>query len=320
MNYFVVSPSDHHIWNRVQLEQFLIDHQNQDIVLFTQEEGCDCEIIGLYSLLDLFKFRSVTIYTCNPFEKHGRYNIRLDPISLKFFNVDQQSISTYQKMHHWNFSKIFGILYNRPIWHRLGLVSHMYTHHRHKTLINFRSDPSKIDERKLFEIDQLFTNHPESARNFLNCYQAFPLTLKIVDDYTKGGTTKMHTDQLCECYPNFFIDIVAETFINGNTFFATEKTVRPMLLKKPMIIMGSKNYLLYLRQMGFRTFGDFWNEEYDGFAGPDRFNRIIKLIDHLANMSTNELEKMYLDMTYTLDHNYNLLKEQSYSNQLTQLD
>ena len=320
MNQFIVSPSAHHIWNRLQLEQFLVDHQHQDIQILTQDEGCDCEAIGLYSLLDLFKFKSVTIRTCNPLENHNRYEITLSPSTFKFFNIDQQSVATYQKMHQWNFGKIFGVLYNRPIWHRLGIVSHMYMHHRSKTLINFRSDPSKIDERKLFEIDQLFTNHPESSRNFLNCYHEFPITLKDVDDYTKFGTTKMHTDQLCEFYPDFLIDIVAETFTNGNTFFTTEKTVRPMLLKKPMIVMGGKNHLLYLRQMGFRTFGDFWDESYDGFEGPDRYIKILDLIDKLSKESAENLEMMYLNMQYTLEHNYNLLIAQSYSTQINRID
>ena len=82
----------------------------------------------------------------------------------------------------------------------------------------------------------------------------------------------------------------------------------------------SKNYLDYLHQMGFRTFSDFWDEEYDGYEGADRFNKILKLLDNLAKKSTNELEEMYLSMTYTLDHNYNLLKNQLYSTQLERLD
>ena len=78
-------------------------------------------------------------------------------------------------------------------------------------------------------------------------------------------------------YKNFLIDIVAETFTTGDCFFITEKTVRPMLLKKPMIVMGSQDCLNYLRQMGFRTFGDFWDETYDGYKGRERYLRILDL-------------------------------------------
>ena len=98
-----------------------------------------------------------------------------------------------------------------------------------------------------------------------------------------------------------------------------EEVIFPFLLKKPFIVFGSKDYLAYLRQMGFRTFNDFWDEEYDGYEGADRFIRILGLIDSLAAKTTSELENMYWDMQYTLDHNYNLLLKQNYNNQLTKL-
>ena len=92
-----------------------------------------------------------------------------------------------------------------------------------------------------------------------------------------------------------------------------------MWLKKPFIIFGSSNYLCYLRQMGFRTFGDFWSEDYDGYDGVDRFAKILTLIDSLAKKSAIELEQMYWDMQYTLDHNYNLLQSQTYNKVITQI-
>ena len=92
-----------------------------------------------------------------------------------------------------------------------------------------------------------------------------------------------------------------------------------MLLKKPMIVMASKNYLAYLRQLGFRTFADFWDEDYDGYEGADRYVRILDLIDSLAQRSIMDLEKMYWDMQYTLDHNYNLLMTQQYNRRIREI-
>jgi len=118
---------------------------------------------------------------------------------------------------------------------------------------------------------------------------------------------------------NDLVDIVVESHVAGKTFFPTEKTIRPMLLKKPFIIFGSANYLDYLRQMGFRTFADFWDEDYDGYEAADRLLKIQSLINLLASKSINELEKMYWDMQYTLDHNYNLLMTQSYHKQIKEI-
>ena len=69
--------------------------------------------------------------------------------------------------------------------------------------------------------------------------------------------------------------------------------------------------------MGFRSFGDFWSEDYDGYDGKDRFIRMLTLIDNLANTPISKLEQMYWDMQYTLDHNYNLLKNQNYNVNIT---
>ena len=93
-----------------------------------------------------------------------------------------------------------------------------------------------------------------------------------------------------------------------------------MWLKKPFIVFGSKDYLLYLRQMGFRTFADFWDEEYDGYETRERYVRILALLDQLSKKSYSELQSMYLDLQYTLQHNYDLLQNQTYTTDLTYID
>jgi len=314
MKTFNVSPSDSGIWNRLELERFLIENQDKDIKLMLQEEGCSCVEIGLYDLLDLYNFKSVVIESSNIFEHHPVYKSVLSPRAFKFF--DLPTSVDYQKIHKWNQSKSFGILYNRPIWHRLGLLAHMYEYHRHQTLFNFRHDPGCVDQRKLFELTELFMHHPESAANFLKHYRDFPLRLENHDGYTKGASTKQHVDQLCNFYENFLVDIVAETFVKGVTFFATEKTVRPFLLKKPFVAMAASNHLLYLRQMGFKTFYEYWDEDYDGFSEINRYSKILNLLDHLSGKSNKELSEMYNDMQGILDHNYNLITSGKFSTNL----
>jgi hypothetical protein len=143
--------------------------------------------------------------------------------------------------------------------------------------------------------------------------------VESTDSYTIGNTTDAHTDQLARFYPEFLVDIVAETWIQGKCFFPTEKTVRPMLMKKPMVLMGSQDSLEYLRQMGFKTFNNFWDEDYDGFADQNRYHKILDLIDYIAELSIAELEHMYRRMQPILDHNYNLLMNQSYEKVITKI-
>lgn len=313
MNRFTIIPADTFIWNEPELLRFLIRYQNSDILIDTNEEGCSAEAIGLYKLLDLFSFQSVTIVTNNVLETHPKYHITGNKF-FKFFTVGNTSYTQY---HAWNGNNVFGAFYNRPIWHRIGLAAEL---HSRNTLLNFRADPHNEDSRQLFELQKLFDFNPASAKKFLNLIDSFPRQLEINDGYTVGASTKQHTDQLCQFYPNILIDVVAETFVSGRTFFATEKTVRSMLLKKPFIIMGPKNFMIYLRQMGFRTFYEYWDEDYDGYEGKEKYLRILEVIDTVATKSPNKLFEMYNAMQPVLEHNYNLIITQKYNKEIKYVD
>lgn len=310
MNTFTIITADGFIWNYSELLKFLVDNQGQDITIDTNGEGCCSASNGTYKILEPFKFKSVTIKTNNVVEYHPSYNIDIGQSSFRFFELATGDYSAY---HQWNQRKIFGSLYNRAIWHRTGLASHMAKYHRDITALNFRSNPHTEEGRELFELQGLFERVPATARDFLEVADQFPVQLEAVDGYTVGETTTVHTDQLCEFYKDFLVDIVAETFTSGRTFFATEKTVRPMLLKKPFIHMGPKCFLIHLRQMGFKTFHDFWDEEYDGYDGALRFTHILKLVDNISQKSKEELQDMYNCMKPILDHNHNLLMSQQYN-------
>lgn len=314
MKKFVIHPANTFFWNRTEFIDFLIENQGQEIEISTMQEGCCLKTNGVYTLLEQFKFTDVTILTNNLLEYHDTYKIKyVNP--FYFFKLLKDNYETY---HTWNNRKVFGCFYNRPLWHRIGLAATLQNDYSHMSLINVRCSMKDINKLQLFEVQQLFENHFESFKKFATVSESWPIQLESVDTYGFCNTNQ-HTDQLAEFYNDFLIDIVAETWSHGNCFFPTEKTIRPMLLKKPMIVMGPKNYLLYLRQMGFRTFADFWDEDYDGYEGVDRYTRILALIDTLAKKNLKEFESMFWDMKYSLDHNYNCLMSQKFQTNLTEI-
>jgi len=320
MNYFELIPANDFIWNQTDFTKFLIENQGLPITLSTRAEGICLNSSGVYTLLEQFNYMDVNIITSNVLETHPKFQITYQS-PFKFFTVDH---ADYTQLHTWNQQKIFGCFYNRPLWHRLGLAAVLHHDYSDSTLLNIRTSAQDLDQLDLFEIDQLFKNHPESFIKFSNVFNSWPIMLKDQDGYTIGNTTTGHTDQLAQFYTDFLIDVVAETWTAGKTFFPTEKTIRPMLLKKPFIIMGSKDYLCYLRQMGFKTFQtptlDFWSEDYDGYEGRERYIRILALIDELAKKSLAELQQLYQEMQVILDHNYNLLLNQSYNTKIDYIE
>lgn len=314
---FKVIPGNNFIWNHKELLQFLIDNQGQPIELSTNREGCCCTSIGLYNLLDQFGYQHVTIYTCNPLERHNKYKIEIEH-QWKFLKVEQPIDSKY---HTWNKSSVFLTLYGRPLWHRIGLASYLRSLYSNKSIIGFLSDCQDQDRRSLYELTQLFEHDIDSIKHFAQAVDHFPSLVKDVDLYTPGQCeTDGYVAQTQRIYQNIFVDVVAETFTSGDCLFITEKTIRPMLLKKPMIVMASKNYLDYLHQLGFQTFCNFWSEEYDGYSDKERYLLILKLIDSIAAKSLDELQDMYYSMQSVLDHNYNLLQTQEFKQHVRYID
>ncbi len=310
--------NDSVIWNKQELLEFLACHQGGVIDLEIAEGAC-LRSLGLFDILDAFNFKSITIRSFNLVqEPYRNYKLQGHALSFRYFNVPPET--NYVDYHQWTGKKIFGALYNRPTWSRIGLASHLYVNHSEQTALNFRFNPHEPDQRRMFELDQLFAVHPESIANFGKTYHHLPMQLEQQDSYTMGGTTKTHTDQLAKFYPEFLIDVVAETFLRGRSFYPTEKTTRPMLMKKPFILMGPKCFLIHLRQMGFRTFHEFWDEDYDGHGMEQRYTRILDLINTLAKKSKDELQDMYQRMQPILDHNHQLLIEKKFTREITYVE
>lgn len=301
------------IWNLPEFVEYLSKNQHGDIVIGIFPEAVCLETLGIYQLLENFSFSSVTIETHNPFETHKKYKINY----LKNFWFEQkQTIDT--SLHDWNQNKKFFCFYHRPTAGRLGLASYLDQNFKEDTLIHF-SASTEVDNLNQFEFDKLLGYDINSLANAGKFVQSLPKLLSSPDRYTyRDGY--YYDDPLTNFYKDIFIDVVVESHVSGKTFFPTEKTLRPMWLKKPFIVFGSKNFLEYLRQMGFRTFGDFWDETYDGYETKHRYKKILILLNELSKKTYQELETMYWDMQYSLEHNFNLLQQQSYFTKLKFID
>lgn len=109
---------------------------------------------------------------------------------------------------------------------------------------------------------------------------------------------------LLEHYNQFGIELVCETMTLGTTFFPTEKTVRPIVGVKPFVIYGPVGYLKNLQRMGFKTFGNIWDEDYDKVCGPTRWAAMKLLIQHLVDNP-----RLVLDCREIVQYNKQLLAE-----------
>lgn len=310
---FVISGVNDKLWNQFEFIKYLVANQHRIIELNIVSEAVDLENLGVYQLLDLFEFKQVIINTCNPFEKHNQCEIRLiDPTFWfnKIINIDSE-------LHSWTQEKIFMCMYHRPTAGRLALAGHLNKNYNEQSIIHFSCD-THDNSLIHFEFDKLLSYDTASVESAADLLKFFPILQSGRDRHTKSNGYD-YSDPLTLLYKHILVDIVGETHVSGRTFFPTEKTTRPILLKKPFITFASRNYMLYLRQLGFQTFNEFWDEDYDGFETRDRLLKIYQLVNDIANQPTDILEDMYQRMQPILDHNYNLLMTQSYNRNLTEI-
>lgn len=310
---FTVSCTSDKIWNLPALIEYLAANQNQDINLRLEPEAICLEHLGLYQILDKFQFRSVTIRTWNPLEHHDQYRIYKNPIDFWFSKTPQHSESPFLNTHSML------CFYHRPTAGRLGLASYVYKNYIDNAVMHF--SPYTVEDYRLhYELDKLFQWDIKSMQNAAELIPKLPI---LLSDRSKLDHALIHhngydySDPLTKIYDNIFVDLVVESHVAGQTFFPTEKTVRPMLLGRPFIIFASQNYLEYLRQMGFKTFWQFWDEDYDGYEKKTRLLKIYQLIDYIAGLTAKQRADLFNEIKPILDHNRNLILKRQWSNKIT---
>ncbi|MDA9843207.1 hypothetical protein N9C44_01900 [bacterium] len=125
-----------------------------------------------------------------------------------------------------------------------------------------------------------------------NCY--FTVTTESSESY-----------DLCDYHWDDKINNYLRSF--HSEMFITEKTTRPILNLQPQIIYGPSGILEHLKSLGFKTFSNYWNEDYDNHNGDTKLYMIMDLIKELSDKSIDELHDMYWDMMPILKHNQKVL-------------
>lgn len=93
-------------------------------------------------------------------------------------------------------------------------------------------------------------------------------------------------------YERTCFELVCETFgdtSDDESFFLTEKTLKPIMMEHPFMVLSSRNFLKNLRRLGFKTFGEFIDESYDDCDNlADRVQIILQNIKKLDLQSSKD--------------------------------
>lgn len=112
-----------------------------------------------------------------------------------------------------------------------------------------------------------------------------------------------------------FVNLVSETFFyndskmgdfNGNdVLYLSEKIFKPITMCQPFLLFGKSYSLQKLKELGFQTFSEFWDEGYDlELDDSKRFDMICQQIININKLSLSQCRDMYIKMIPILKHNY----------------
>ena len=114
----------------------------------------------------------------------------------------------------------------------------------------------------------------------------------IRDQYGDPDNHFVHNRSISGHYHKFNIELVCESYTLGQTFFPTEKTVRPIAGTRPWLIYAAPGYIQQLKRIGFRSFDTLWDESYDQLEGPARWSAMKTVIQYLIDLDSESLHSV----------------------------
>jgi len=213
--------------------------------------------------------------------------------------------------------KHFGVFVGTSRWHRLYIASMMHGLYKDKTMMSFwQHHLNGSMPANLRMDDVMLKDSDETLRErMFDFVKQLPLHLdkedvKINDnkgaDITRGDWETAY--EILPYYNRIFIDIVCETWHEGQCFLPNEKTGRPIIAKTPFIAYAGKGFLENLKKIGFKTFDKWWSEGYDNHEGVKRIQYMLREIRTIANYPVDRLQEIHQEMMPTLQHNYETIK------------
>lgn len=269
--------------------------------------SCFGEVLSSQQFLELtdnFPDSFVILVTARKYQdiphSSDRYIILQIPSAYAWYS-EQIPRFSYQ-IESRSFKKRFLSLNNRSAWPRQalaqnlvqsGLLQHFYfSYHCH--------DRDGIGSRKIYDIvnNQIGRCWFNDTIDFDSFFELLPMALDSFagNDWSFGQR---------EFYTNSFASVVNETYIDENEDpFFTEKAFKPLAYGHPFLLFSSAGALKLLRDLGFETFPDVFDESYDTLQSPQiRFEHILKQIHSLCALPDDVIMDIFYSNRSRLQHN-----------------
>ena len=149
------------------------------------------------------------------------------------------------------------------------------------------------------------------AQKYTNVYQDMPdiFNAAILPRTFDGEDTQNMTS----CWLGNYVEaqdslvyVPTETVYFGNRLHITEKTFKAIALEMPFVLVAPAGSLAYLREYGFQTFDEIFDESYDLETDDvKRIEAVTRLLKDLDNLSVSERNDIHQACLPIVEHNYN---------------
>ena len=165
------------------------------------------------------------------------------------------------------------------------------------------------------ELYRMLKNHTVNANTFSTCHALGishwgPDVVAPVNKQSGGEMfTKEHNIRCSDLidpsiYNESFYSCVVETVIPADNRISmfSEKQAKPIIARRPFIIVGTKDHLKAFRSLGFKTFSPVIDESYDD--EPNMQKRFEMILDAMKKLSEQDPKTVYEKLQPILEHNY----------------
>lgn len=322
---------DEKLWTEHELIHFLYKSKQADstIEVSLLPEGSSASTLGLYKILDDFcdatnyPKSKITIKTGNMIEYHPEYTVERRPDAWYEIGAIQEWLEDKSIDSGISPTKHFSNFVSRNNWYRLWIATILNKYHSDKTIqtYHYNLKQENYNPNKYSGIDDLLKRECELVPEAVKFLQTCPRTIDL--DYLTNlenskGSVYQHENSyypiqhpsnlnLLQYYRDIFVDVICEPNTSGWCFLATEKLWRCIVARRPFIVVSNPWFLNNLQQLGFKTFNQWWKEDYDEIGDTvERIRSIELLLDVISKWSLVELTTKLQEMQLVLDHNYNV--------------
>lgn len=186
--------------------------------------------------------------------------------------------------------------------HLLSLLNESdLTKHGHVSFPTLNQD---IIKKEIFSPDTYLSKTAKKTicnNLYYNRHNSMPYILDDCADYNLASADIIRN----QFTRSSLFHLVTETNYFEQKLHLTEKTFKPIVTRRPFILVGGAGNLAYLKKYGFRTFDKWINEDYDNILDNDlRLEMIVEELKKLSYFTQNDLKDLYHDMQETLDYNH----------------